>query len=82
VQRMDPPVSGAALSDDESSLFEVVDEHDHAAGRHAELVRHSLLTAARAVGYGAQHTNVRRSDPQRRYPLREHRRRMGSDLRD
>lgn len=79
---MDSTVTGATPTLDETALLEVVKESDHAAGRRTELVRHGLLAAAGLQGHRAQHTDVRRADPQRRHLLREPRGGICTDLRE
>jgi hypothetical protein len=80
VQGMNSTVSSAPPTLDETTLLEVVEESDHAAGRRTELVCHGLLAAAGVFGHGAQDADVGRGDPQRRHPLREPRGGMRADL--
>jgi hypothetical protein len=77
---MDSTVARAAPTLDEATLLEVIEEHDHAAGRRTELVRDGLLAPARMLGHGPEHTDMRRRDAEGCHLLREPRSGMGTEL--
>jgi hypothetical protein len=65
VQRVDPAVAGTAAALDQPTLLEVVEQRDHPARGHPELVRDRLLAATRVLSHYPEYANMCWADPQR-----------------
>jgi hypothetical protein len=79
---MDSTVTPAAPTLDQAAVLEIVEERDHPAGGHTEIVRDGLLAPARVQCHGAKHTDVGRGDAERRYLLGVPRGGVGAELRE
>jgi hypothetical protein len=80
VQRVNPPVASAAAALHQTALLELVEQPDHPAGRHPELIRDRLLAAARMLCHYPEDTYMCWADPQRGDEFREQRGRVRAHL--
>jgi hypothetical protein len=62
VQGMDSTVAAAAPTLDQAAILEIIEEGDHTAGGHTELIGDGLLAPTRMLGHGSEHADVRRGD--------------------